>query len=54
MSETPEEIRTLAPIQVEHALEILTGLGYSKEYVNELQGNKVLFIQGVSKESFCF
>ena len=37
LSDTPGEVRSLAPLNGEHTDEILTGLGYSGEKINELR-----------------
>jgi crotonobetainyl-CoA:carnitine CoA-transferase CaiB-like acyl-CoA transferase len=37
LSETPGQIRALAPLPGQHTDEILQGLGYSKEKIEELR-----------------
>lgn len=42
LSETPGEIRNLAPVLGEHTEEVLTGLGYNKSSIDELRQEGVV------------
>lgn len=42
LSDTPGGVRSLSPVLGEHSEEILTGLGYNKERINELRHQGVI------------
>ena len=42
LSDTPGRVRSLSPLLGEHTEEILAGLGYDKQKINELRGNGVI------------
>jgi len=42
LSDTPGKVRSLSPIRGEHTEEILTGLGYNKQRINELRQDGII------------
>ena len=42
LSDTPGKVRSLAPLPGEHTEEILTGLGYNKQRINELRQEGII------------
>ena len=42
LSKTPGRIRSLAPLPGEHTDEILTGLGYSKDEIDQLEEKGII------------
>ena len=42
LSDTPGKVRSLPPLLGEHTEEILTGLGYNKQRINELRQEGII------------